>query len=141
MKRTVFALISTLALAGCVTSQITSEQAKPAPAERLYGFGQKQAPDDVAVTVIRDRGLYGSGCGLVIRIDGKRGAMLNAGEKATLYAAAGDHTISVGVSGQGLCAGMVDKAIDMTLKPNQSRTYRVSADQTGFQINPYVMRD
>jgi len=141
MKQSALALMSMLALAGCATSQISPEQATPVPADRLYGVEQRVGADDAEITVVRDRGIYGSGCGLVIRIDGKRGAMLNAGERATLYASAGDHTISVGVSGQGLCAGMVDKAIDMSLKPNQARIYRVSADQTGFQINPYVIRD
>lgn len=138
MKRPIFVLTSMLALAACGTSQISPEQADPVPAERLYGFTQKAANNDAAVTVIRDSGFYGSGCGLVVRIDGKRATMLNAGEVATLYVSAGEHTIGVGISGQGLCAGMVEKTIDMILKPNQSRSYRVSVDQTGYQISPYV---
>ena len=132
-------LLATMALTGCVTSQIPPEFATPVPAERLYGYGQKVSVDDATIIVIGDRGLYGSGCGLVVRIDGQRGAMLNAGEISTLYASDGEHLINVDVSGEGLCAGMSDKVIEVNLQPSQGRVYRVSADQTGFQISPYVL--
>lgn len=85
MKLLPLALLALLALSGCATSKLTPVQADPVPADRIYGFTQKTASDDARITVIRDSGLFGSACGFVVRLDGKRAAMLNTGEVASLY--------------------------------------------------------
>lgn len=141
MIKPALALISLLALAGCSTSQLSPEQADPVPPDRLYGFSQKTASDDSSIQIVRDDGIYGSGCGLLVRLDGKRAAMLNAGEVTSIYAAPGEHVVTVGLSGQGLCAFMVDQSVEMVTKPNEKRVYRLSLDQNGFYINRYVGRD
>lgn len=138
MKSPALALLALLALAGCATSKLTPEQADPVPANRLYGFTQNMASDDARITVIRDSGLFGSGCGLVFRIDGKRAGMLNSGEVASFYVSPGEHTLTTGMSGRGLCGNMIDQSVEIVAKPNQTRAYRLSLDQAGFYINPYV---
>lgn len=125
-------------LAGCGTSQVNPEHAKSVPADRVYGFSKKTTSDDSSIKVVRDKGLYGSGCGLVVRLDGERAATLNAGEVVSFYIPPGEHTITTGLSGQGLCSLLVDKSIEFVSKPNQQRVYRLSLDQGGFYINPYV---
>ena len=138
MKSPALALLALLVMTGCATSKLTPEQADPVPANRLYGFTQKMASDDARITVIRDSGFTGSGCGLVVRIDGKRAAMLNSGELASFYVDPGEHVISAGLSGQALCSSLIDKTIELNVKPNQERIYRLSVDQNGFYINPYI---
>jgi hypothetical protein len=138
MKLLPLALLALLALSGCATSKLTPEQADPVPADRLYGFTQKTASDDARITVIRDGGFFGSGCTLVVYIDGKRVAEMNSGELASFYVTPGERVISTGVSGRGLCSGYVDQSVEIMAKPNQIRAYRLSFDQSGFHIGPYV---
>lgn len=138
MKLLPLALLALLALTGCATSKLTPEQADPVPAERLFGFTQKRASDDARLTVIRDSGFYGSGCSLVFYIDGTRAAILNGGEGATLYVSPGEHALTAGLSGKGLCGHLVDQSVEMVAKPNQTRAYRLSFDQSGFHLGPYV---
>lgn len=49
----------------------------------------------------------------------------------------GEYTLTAGLSGQGLCGNLVDQSVEMVAKPNQSRIYRLSFDQSGLHIGPY----
>ena len=138
MKKHYYGLFALLTLAGCATSIVHPDQADPVPADRLYAFTQKTGSDDAKITVVRDEGLYGSACGLIVRIDGKRAAMLSTGEVASFHVTPGEHSLSAGLSGQGMCSHLVDKSIELVAKPSQQRTYRLSFDQGGFYINPYI---
>ncbi|RIA31315.1 hypothetical protein DFO61_2031 [Ectopseudomonas oleovorans] len=137
MKSPALALLALLVMTGCTTSKLTPEHADPVPANRLYGFTQKVGSDDAKITVVRDGGAFGSGCGFVVHIDGKRAATLNSGEVASFYVDPGEHVISVGLSGIGLCSA-IDKTTEFVASQNQKRIYRLSTDLNGFYINPYI---
>lgn len=73
--RILFGAMALAVLAGCSTSPMPSEKAKPAPIERVTGF---QSPSENAATIVvtRDTGYAGGGCFAAVYLNGDRVAKL-----------------------------------------------------------------
>ncbi|MHA6234295.1 hypothetical protein [Pseudomonas fluorescens group sp. PF-69] len=132
---TVMALI---ALAGCASTAIPVNKAEPVPADELYAFQSKPAGESGKVTVVRDGGMVGSGCDVVVYIDGHKAAKIGTSQRATFYLESGAPSIGVGFAGSGLCVGVAIRTISATVKPNQESFFRISGDMSGIYIGPYV---
>ncbi|MCT8165018.1 MULTISPECIES: hypothetical protein [unclassified Pseudomonas] len=108
-------------LAGCATSPISAEKAKPVPADRVYSF---QAEAESQLVVTRDSGLQGSGCKLRFHIDGKAAADFYAAEVARFGVPAGKHIIAV--EPVGICGGSGIYEAEVTLAKGESVRRRIS---------------
>ncbi|WP_423179310.1 hypothetical protein [Stenotrophomonas sp. CASM110] len=97
MKKIVLSLIACVVLAGCATRQISSEQAQPVPAERVFAFNGIGDTASGQVIVTRDVGAVGGACPLALYIDGTLAAHLQRGESVSLPVPAGNR-ISAQVS-------------------------------------------
>ncbi len=82
MKLIVGALAVAL-LAGCASSAIPVSQADPVPRDELYAFQNKPAGESGKVTVVRDSGMVGSGCDIVVYVDGRKAAKIGTGQRAS----------------------------------------------------------
>lgn len=124
-----FALVM---LVGCGSSPVSSEQADPVPAKRLYAFGEQA---DAQLIVIRDGGMYGSGCNYRFYIDGTLAAEFAAGEVARFGLPAGRHILSSTYSGACGGASLVEREIDVKIGEVVKR--RISVITGGSQdISP-----
>lgn len=96
-------IILTLAtsLIGCSSSSISVSKAKYAPQSRIFKY---QTPHESSLTIVRDKGLVGSGCNASIFINGETAAKLEPGEKATFYLNEGDWIVGTSIESSGLCA-------------------------------------
>lgn len=127
-------------LAGCSTSPVPFDQARPVPVERLLAFGKKPAGPYGTITVARDTGFVGGGCFVAVHVDGRPAARIDTGEVVSLYVPAGEHLVGLGADerGSGLCswAGTL-KEQSATLKPGQVKRFRIGGDTNiGLDIRP-----
>lgn len=130
--------VAAMVLVGCSSNAIPLSQATQVPADKIYAFQVKPAGDSGKVTVLRDGGMFGSGCDMLIYFDGKRAAKLSTGQKASFYLPSGNTNIGVGYSESGICTGPAIRTIAATVSAGKERAYRISSDGTGFFIGPYV---
>ncbi|MEE4915775.1 hypothetical protein V2K41_15990 [Pseudomonas alliivorans] len=134
-------LIWTLAVAlvaGCSTSPISVGQAEPVPSDELYAYQSKPAGENGKVTVIRDSGFVGSGCDIVVYVDGRKAAKIGTGQRASFYLKPGSPSIGAGLAGSGLCAGAAVRTISANVQNGHESIYRITGDMGGFYIGPYV---
>lgn len=119
-----FLWVSTLLLNGCATVPVSNNDAKNVPPERIISkTTQVKNPGEATLIVKRDSGFTGSGCNIIIYLDGKAIAELGTGEKVTFYAQPGDHVLSAKQT--SICvAGL--KEVGITLKENDNKAYRIS---------------
>jgi hypothetical protein len=125
-------------LAGCTTSVISVQQAQPVPRDEIYAYQVRSASSDGALTVVRDSGMLGSGCDIVVYIDGKKSAKVGPSQKATFYLPAGQPNLGIGLAGSGLCAGMAIRSITCSVESGKETIYRISGDMSGVYIGPYL---
>ncbi|MNJ48098.1 hypothetical protein D3C77_432830 [compost metagenome] len=125
-------------LAGCATSATPVQQADPVPRDELYAFQSKPAGSSGTLTVVRDSGAVGSGCDVVVYIDGKRSAKVGTGQRASFFLPVGQPNIGIGLADSGLCGGMAIRAITGNVKADQETIYRISGDMSGVFIGPYI---
>ena len=137
MKFVVGALAVAL-LAGCASSAIPVTQAEPVPQDELYAFQSKPAGDSGKVTVVRDSGMVGSGCDIVVYVDGRKAAKIGIGQRASFYLPPGTPSIGAGLAGTGLCGGAAIRTISANVQNGKESVYRISGDLSGFYIGPYV---
>lgn len=135
MVRIMFAASVSIFVAGCATSQVSPNQAKLAPADRLFAFQEKTSQASSTLTVTRDSGLLGGGCFLAFNLDGIRAARFDPGETARFYVEPGEHLLSVrpDADGSGLCAipGIQNSARETTLRQNETKNFRIMMDING----------
>ena len=138
--RIFIAAMAVAVLAGCASSAISVRNAKPVPSDEVYAFQTKPAGESGKITVVRDSGAVGSGCDIVVYVDGRRAAKIGTGQRATFYLPPGSPNLGVGLagSGSGLCAGAAIRTIAATVQPGKESLYRISGDMAGFYIGPYV---
>ncbi|MDD1130486.1 hypothetical protein [Pseudomonas shahriarae] len=136
--RILIAAVAVVMLAGCASSAISVRDAKPVPSDEVYAFQTKPVGESGKITVVRDSGAVGSGCDIVVYIDGRRAAKIGTGQRATFYLPPGSPNLGVGLAGSGLCAGAAIRTIAATVKPGKESLYRISGDMAGFYIGPYV---
>lgn len=138
MKRIIATGLITLAVGGCVSAPMPFSEAKPVPAEEVYGFSDAGAKESGSVTVFRDSGFVGSGCDVVFYIDGQRAAKIGPGQKATFKLPAGEVNLGTGLVESWLCAGAAIKTIAANVKTGKEAIYRINGDMQGFYLGPYV---
>lgn len=124
-------LLMCVLLAGCATSPIAVNQAKPVPPERVFAF---QDPAAVTATIVRDAGLSGHGCGINVTVDGTRAAFIGAGEKVALHVTVGNHLLAVQPSDRGLCSVNNDaqqRTLKFQARAEESPQFRISTLSSG----------
>ncbi|WP_180191770.1 hypothetical protein [Pseudomonas syringae] len=134
-------LIGTLAvalLAGCSSSPMSVGEAEPVPSDELYAYQSKPTGESGKVTVIRDQGFVGSGCDIVVYVDGRKAAKIGTGQRATFYLKPCSPSIGAGLAGSGLCAGAAVRTISANVQSGHESIYRITGDMGGFYIGPYV---
>jgi len=139
MKLFVTAL-ALFALAGCATSPVPEEKAKPVPVDRALLLQSKPTGPYGTILVTRDTGFLGGGCFLAVHVDGQLAARIDTGEVVRFYVPVGDHLIGMGIdkSGGGLCSwtDMV-KEQSVSLTNSQTKRFRIGGDsQAGLDIRP-----
>ena len=128
-------------LAGCASTAISVRDAVPVPADEIYGFQSKPSGESGKVTVVRDSGAVGSGCDIVVYVDGRKAAKIGTGQRATFNLPSGTTNLGAGLAGSGLCAGAAIRTIAATVRSGKESLYRISGDMAGFYIGPYVDYD
>jgi hypothetical protein len=136
--KTVFGVWLLLLLTGCASTAIPIGQAEPVPRDELYAFQNKPAGESGSVTVVRDSGMVGSGCDVVVYVDGRKAAKIGTGQRASFYLPPGNPSIGAGLAGSGLCGGAAIRTISANVKSGKESLYRISGDMSGFFIGPYV---
>ncbi|AZF05603.1 hypothetical protein [Pseudomonas sp. R5-89-07] len=136
--RILIAAVVVAMLAGCATSPMSARDAKPVPSDELYAFQSKTQNATSRITVVRDGGFVGSGCDLVLYIEGRRAAKIGPGQRASFYVEPGPVNLGTGLAESGLCAGAAIRTISATLKPGGESQFRISGDMGGFFLAPYV---
>ncbi|PHN32145.1 hypothetical protein [Pseudomonas sp. ICMP 460] len=136
--RILIAAVAAVMLVGCASSAISVRDAKPVPSDEVYAFQTKPAGESGKVTVVRDSGAVGSGCDIVVYVDGRKAAKIGTGQRATFYLPPGSPSLGAGLAGSGLCAGATIRTIAATVQPGKESLYRISGDMAGFYIGPYV---
>lgn len=134
-------LIGALGLAlltGCATSATPVQKAEPVPQDELYAFQAKPTAESGRLTVIRDSGALGSGCDIVVYIDGAKAAKVGSGQRATFYLQPGQPNLGIGLAGSGLCGGMAVRSITGRVEAGEESLYRISGDMSGVYIGPYI---
>ena len=136
--RILIAAVAVAMLAGCASSAISVRDAKPVPSDELYAFQSTPSGESGKVTVVRDSGAVGSGCDIVVYVDGRKAAKIGTGQRATFFLPPGSPSLGAGLAGSGLCAGAAIRTIAATVLPGKESLYRISGDIGGFYIGPYV---
>lgn len=136
--RILIGAVAVAVLAGCVSSAISVREATPVPGDELYAFQIKPRGDSGTVIVLRDSGAVGSGCDVVVFIDGKRAAKLGTGQRASFHLPPGQPSIGIGLANSGLCGGMAVRTIVGNVQNGKESIYRISGDMSGIYIGPYV---
>ena len=136
--RILIVAVAVAMLAGCASTAISVRDAKPVPADEVYAFQSKPSGESGKITVVRDSGAVGSGCDIVVYVDGRKAAKIGTGQRVTFYLPPGSPNIGAGLAGSGLCAGAAIRTIAATAHSGKESLYRISGDMAGFYIGPYV---
>ncbi|WP_122439767.1 hypothetical protein [Pseudomonas viridiflava] len=136
--RNLIGALAVAMLAGCSSSPMSVGQAEPVPADELYAYQSKPSGESGKVTVLRDQGFVGSGCDIVVYVDGRKAAKIGTGERASFYLKPGSPSIGAGLAGSGLCAGAAVRTISANVQSGHESIYRISGDMGGFYLGPYV---
>lgn len=125
-------------LTGCATSVTPLGQATPVPSDELFRYQAKLQEPSGTLTVVRDSGVRGSGCDVVLYIDGKKAAKVGPGQRASFYLPVGQPDVGIGLADSGLCAGMSVRSIAGNVRAGRESIYRISSDMSGVYIGPYL---
>ncbi len=136
--RILIAALGLALLSGCATSATPVSQAEPVPSDELYAFQSKSDDGGGTVTVIRDSGVLGAGCDVVVYVDGKKAAKVGTGQRASFYLPAGQPNLGIGLADSGLCGGMAIRSITANVQDGKESVYRISGDMSGVFIGPYI---
>lgn len=124
-------------LAGCSSNAITLRETTPAPTDEVYAFQAKPSVPSGRLTVMREGGVYGAACDVVIYVNDKRAAKLGTSERATFNLPVGNATLGVGLTDSGLCGGAEIRTIPAQVPLDGEKLFRVSSDINGWLITPY----
>lgn len=128
MIKTLFAVAAIVMLSACSTKPAVNPTAI---APSLYST---PTTGTVPVTITRDGGIVGSGCRINVFVDDNQVAKLRASESISLFIPAGRHILSI--QSGNMCVGVRD-AVDVTLKQDEPKKYRISSDMgSNVQLLP-----
>jgi len=136
--RILIGAVAVMLLAGCASTAISVRDAKPVPSDEVYAFQSKPSGASGKITVVRDTGAVGSGCDIVVYVDGRKAAKIGTGQRATFFLPPGTPNLGAGLAGSGLCAGAAIRTISANVQAGKESLYRISGDMAGFYIGPYV---
>ncbi|ELE6461856.1 TPA: hypothetical protein NBO33_000729 [Enterobacter hormaechei] len=122
MKKLIL-VMGIIALVGCATKPISTEQAKPAPAKQILNntlFTKKAGTGEVVIK--RDSGYVGSACLTRVYVDGREVADLDPEQKITIYPTLGDHIFSAWP--KGMCGGGMSEQAGKVIE-GKVLTYRI----------------
>ncbi|ADO48135.1 hypothetical protein [[Enterobacter] lignolyticus] len=137
--RKIFLVLSAIILAGCATESVTTEHARPVPAERILASGNGSS----TITVTRDKGWFaGGGCFVELTVDGKSYARIDTGETVNIKVEPGRHILGISgdSQGKGLCGFKVGQPLKETstnLSISELQKFRITGDaNSGLDIRP-----
>lgn len=111
---------------GCSTTPITEYSASIPPANSIYNKAITIPPPSGkygSVTFLRDKGLLGSACTHIIKINGEIAFALNAGEFITIYLPPAEYFFILETGG-GLCPNVATSQ-ELKLSNGQKAKYRI----------------
>lgn len=131
-KKTILAATVSLALAGCATTPIPTDEA----VQVRTGSKQFSLPKEGhgKLVVKRDQGLNTGACSTKVFVDGISVADIGRGEKVVLYVPLGEHIVSAVAN--GICAGGL---IETTthIGPERAAILRIGYGSNGeFTLQP-----
>ena len=132
---------ATLLLVGCATQAPKESQIKPVPADRALAH-QSSSDGDATIIVTRDVGFAGGGCFAGLYLDGDLVAKVDTGERISLFVPSGRHVIGTWNVGKALCGyreGKDRRETDATLKPGETRKFRILIGNAGVEITPTTL--
>lgn len=138
--RIMIGALAIAAIAGCSSNAINLKQTTPASPEEVYAYQAKPSGPSGRVTVMREGGVYGAACDVVVYVNDKRAAKLGTSERATFYLPVGKASLGVGLTDAGLCGGAEVRTIPADVPLNGEKLYRISSDINGWLITPYHER-
>lgn len=127
----VLALIS-----ACTTTPVSTVDAVDVPMSRVLDPSvMSRQPNDGAILVKRDSGVFGIGCAHRIHVDGKPTVDIRTSEKFTINLPEGEHMIGVG-GASAVCGGSssVNLEVKATVRPNVTQVLRTGVSASGSQI-------
>ena len=128
MIKTLFVVAAAVTLSACSTKSAVN------PTAVMPSLYSKANNGTVPVTITRDGGIIGSACGINVSVDDNPVAKLRASESIALFIPAGRHILSIQTG--NMCGGVRD-AIDVTLKQDEPKKYRISSDMgSNVQLMP-----
>ena len=128
MIKILFAVTAVVALSACSTTPAVN------PTTIASSLYSAPTTGSVPVTITRDGGIIGSACGINVRVDDNQVAKLRASQSVSLFIPAGRHIFSIQTG--NMCGGVRD-AIDVTLKKEKTKKYRIGSDMgSNVQLLP-----
>ena len=124
------AIAVVLILTGCSTTPISFDKAIPVPHNKIYDKSFISSDKEKEkIMIIRDQGLFGSGCTHTIFINNKKSFDLGYGQALMVALEPGNHVLRL-ESGVGICP---DTSISEStyLKLGEPQTFRVSISSNG----------
>ncbi|MCV4287864.1 hypothetical protein OH708_08105 [Pseudomonas capsici] len=123
MKKIVALCVVGAILAGCETTRVSPDQAKPVPPENIYAFSRPTSPDDARIVFTQDSSVASClGAGMQVFINERLAAETGSGESAKLYSKPGLTQLSI--KNNFGCAGGELRGLLLDLKPGYSYQVR-----------------
>ena len=132
MRAASIVFLCILGLAGCATSPIGADNAKPGMV--VQNPWLSASPGTGEVLFVRDKGYMGSACAEKIYVDTQEVAELRTGQRVSVYLPPGEHV--AGVKPSSICAGG-SAALSINVVAGGHQMYRVARQQSGdLKIEP-----
>lgn len=120
-------------ISGCTTVPVTPDIAIQVPQNRLVNqeFSLPDSIRDLKVTFIRDSGLIGGGCYIVLSMNKKIIAKLEVSEKVSIYLKEGNYIFGVTGGDDGLCSTWPFYEHNVIVSKDRKNHYRIMTDRNG----------
>ena len=131
--------VCALVLAGCATTPTPLSESQPIRPDRYYPDYQlyaKPTPHAAKVIVVRDDGFVGSAAKAKVLVDGHELAGLFQHDRLEFYVSAGDHILSADPTPN---FGVGAKEHQFVFRADQTSYFRISVDNSGFDIQPTAL--
>lgn len=82
--------------------------------------------------------MVGSGCDIVVYVEGRKAGKIGIGQRASFYLPAGSINQGAGLADSGLCSGAAIRTISASVQAKKKSLYRISGDMCGLYIGTYA---